>query len=887
MRPELAHAARILAPAADADGQDLRDDCESAYWGDRREVIALDHLGEVGRHGCVRAMARPAAGQRWGRAARQRGVNHHLRKRFRSWRGEGSEPRVQPTALRFTMAPMRVLLVIHGYPPRYNAGSEVYTQTLARELASRHDVRVFTRQEDPFLTQFATVDEADAGDRRVRLRVVNNSEARDRYRYDGIDTELRRLLDEFPPDVVHVNHVSHLSTTLLRTVHDRGLPLVYTLHDFWLMCPRGQFVQRVAESGQESFPLCDGQDDRKCAEKCYSLYFSGGQEHHQADSDRWTGWVHERMRNVREMANLVDAFIVPSRHVMDRHRDEFGIPGEKLTYLDYGFDLERLAGRKRRPEAHRVLGYIGTHIPTKGIHHLLDAFAQLHGEPLLRIWGRPRDPYTSSMRRIAASLPNRAGERIEWMGEYQNERIVPDVFDRVDAIIVPSIWTENSPLVIHEAQQARVPVVTADVGGMAEYVRHEENGLLFRHRYRRSMAEQMQRLVDDPGLSDRLGRRGYLYSPDGDVQSVRDHALAVEAVYRRVMGSRPVSQIESKPGPWRITFDTNPDDCNLRCVMCEEHSPHSTLQIQRRAAGKPRRRMDLAMVRRVLESCRGTRLREVIPSTMGEPLLYEHFDEFIELCREFGVQMNLTTNGTFPKRGARGWAERLVPICSDVKISINGASAATQEAIMLGTKLEHVLANVREFVAVRDAHAADGGNRCRVTFQTTFLDNNVAELPDLVRLAASLGVDRVKGHHLWAHFTQIQGLSMRRSPESVERWNRIVEETETAVAEHPLPNGRRVLLENIHRLDPTHRDDIAPGGPCPFLGEEAWVSAEGRFNPCCAPDAQRRTLGEFGNLTDKALMEVWSGPEYRALRETYRDHDLCKGCNMRKPAEPA
>jgi len=779
---------------------------------------------------------------------------------------------------------MRVLLVIHGYPPRYNAGSEVYTQALARGLAERHEVRVFTRQEDPFLTQFATVDETDLGDRRVQLRVVNNAVSRDRYRYDGIDTELRRLLDEFPPDVVHVNHVSHLSTTLLKTIRERGLPLVYTLHDFWLMCPRGQFIQRSAESGQEPFPLCDGQQDRKCAEKCYSLYFSGAAEHYQADADRWTSWVEQRMANVREMASNVDRFISPSRHLLGRFRDEFGLPSNKLTLLDYGFDLARLAGRNRVQERPFVLGYIGTHIPSKGIHHLVDAFAHLQGEPLLRIWGRPRDPYTTSLRRIAASLPNRAGERVEWMGEYQNERIVADVFNHVDAIVVPSIWEENSPLVIHEAQQGRLPVITADIGGMAEYVRHEHNGLLFKHRDRRSLAEQMQRLVDDPGLGVRLGQRGYLYSDSSDVISVQEHVLAVETVYRELLGHRPASTVEPKPGPWRITFDTNPDDCNLRCVMCEEHSPHSTLQAQRRAAGKPRRRMDIAMVRRVLESCRGTRLREVIPSTMGEPLLYEHFDEFVELCIEFGVQMNLTTNGTFPMRGARAWAERLVPVCSDVKISINGASAATQEAIMLGSKLEQVLANVREFVAVRDAYAADGGSRCRVTFQTTFLDSNVAELPDLVKLAASLGVDRVKGHHLWAHFTQIRGLSMRRSPESVERWNRIVVESERAAAVHPLPNGGRILLENIHKLDPAHREDIAPGGSCPFLGEEAWVSAEGRFNPCCAPDAQRRLLGEFGNLTEKSLMGIWSGPEYRALQDTYRDHALCNGCNMRRPA---
>lgn len=780
---------------------------------------------------------------------------------------------------------MRALLIIHGYPPRYNAGSEVYTQSLARGLAERHDVRVFTRQEDPFLTQFATVDEVDTGDRRVQLRVVNNAESRDRYRYDGVDTELRRLLDEFPPDVVHVNHVSHLSTTLLKTIRERGVPLVYTLHDFWLMCPRGQFIQRSAESGQEPFPLCDGQEHRKCAEKCYSLYFSGAPEHYQLDAACWTTWVEQRMASVREMAGLVDRFICPSQHLLGRYRDEFGLPASKLAFLDYGFDLERFAGRKRVAEDRYVLGYIGTHIPAKGIHHLVDAFSQLQGEPILRIWGRPRDPYTTSLHRIAASLPNRAGDRVEWMGEYQNERIVTEVFNRVDAIVVPSIWTENSPLVIHEAQQARVPVVTADAGGMAEYVRHESNGLLFKHRDRRALAEQMQRLVDNPSLGVRLGERGYLYSESGDVLSVQDHVLAVEAVYRDLLGHRPAAMVEPNAGPWRITFDTNPDDCNLKCVMCEEHSPHSTLQAERRAAGKPRRRMDIALVRRVLESCRGTRLREVIPSTMGEPLLYEHFDEFIDLCAEFGVKMNLTTNGTFPKRGARGWAERIVPVGSDVKVSINGATAATQEAVMLGTKLEQVLANVREFVAVRDAHASAGGNFCRVTLQTTFLDNNVYELPDMVKLAASLGVDRVKGHHLWAHFTQITGLSMRRSQESVERWNQIVESTEQAATEHRLPNGRMVLLENVHRLDPENPADIAPGGPCPFLGEEAWVSAEGRFNPCCAPDAQRRTLGEFGYVTERTLTEIWTGHEYSRLRENYREHRLCAGCNMRKLTE--
>jgi hypothetical protein len=94
-----------------------------------------------------------------------------------------------------------------------------------------------------------------------------------------------------------------------------------------------------------------------------------------------------------------------------------------------------------------------------------------------------------------------------------------------------------------------------------------------------------------------------------------------------------------------------------------------------------------------------------------------------------------------------------------------------------------------------------------------------------------------------------------------------------------------VLLENFHLLDPGAVADMAPGARCPFLGREAWVSAEGRFDPCCAPDAQRRTLGEFGDLNLVGIQDAWNGDTYRRLQETYAEHPLCRGCNMRQPLE--
>jgi glycosyltransferase involved in cell wall biosynthesis/MoaA/NifB/PqqE/SkfB family radical SAM enzyme len=779
---------------------------------------------------------------------------------------------------------MRILKVIHGYPMRYNAGSEVYSQTLCHGLADRHEVHVFTREEDAFAPDFRLRRERDEDDPRITVHVVNNPRLRDCYRAAGLDQRFAETLDLVKPNVVHVGHLNHLSTSLLREAALREVPIVFTLHDYWLMCPRGQFMQMFPDDPSNLWAACDGQEDRKCAERCYARYFSGAPDEREADVSYWTDWVARRMRHVGEMAELVDRFIAPARYLHDRYRDAFGVPERKLVFLDYGFARERMRGRSRVPGEPFTFGYIGTHIPAKGIHDLIRAFGSVGGGARLRIWGRPRGQDTNALEGIAASLPAGVAERVEWFPEYKNQEIVHDVFDRCDAIVVPSVWVENSPLVIHEAQQARVPVITANTGGMAEYVHHEVNGLLFEHRSVRSLAEQMQRFVDDPALASRLGARGYLYSESGEIPNVGEHVREVERIYDQVLTHHASARVRARSGPWRITFDTNPDTCNLHCVMCEEHSPHSPLQIRRKLEGRPRRVMPFEMIERIVADAAPHGLQEIIPSTMGEPLLYEHFEGILGLCIRHGVKLNLTTNGTFPRLGAEEWAQRIVPVTSDVKISWNGATKATHEAIMLGSSWEKVLDNVRTFVAVRDAHAATGGNRCRVTFQLTFLESNVAELADMVRLALELGVDRVKGHHLWAHFDEIRDQSMRRSSESIRRWNAAVLAARAAAAERPLPNGRHILLENIFLLDEAATEDLAPGGPCPFLGQEVWVSAVGRFDPCCAPDAQRRTLGELGSLHERSLMEIWNGGAYRELLSTYRNRRLCLGCNMRKPA---
>ena len=77
---------------------------------------------------------------------------------------------------------------------------------------------------------------------------------------------------------------------------------------------------------------------------------------------------------------------------------------------------------------------------------------------------------------------------------------------------------------------------------------------------------------------------------------------------------------------------------------------YSTAQEKRRKAGLKKRRMPINLVERIITEAAKNGLKEVIPSTMGEPLLYSHFEEIAKLCKENKVKLYLTTNATFPRK---------------------------------------------------------------------------------------------------------------------------------------------------------------------------------------------------------------------------------------------
>jgi len=337
---------------------------------------------------------------------------------------------------------------------------------------------------------------------------------------------------------------------------------------------------------------------------------------------------------------------------------------------------------------------------------------------------------------------------------------------------------------------------------------------------------------------------------------------------------------------WRVTIDTNPEDCNLHCIMCEEHSPYSDfIPNLYKETGIKRRRMPFDWVEKIFAQAKALGVREIIPSTMGEPLLYKGFDRIFTLSQQTGIKINLTTNGTFPKKTVEEWAQLIVPNTTDVKISWNGATAETAAKVMLGIDFEQCVENVRQFIKTRDEIHQKTGYFCRVTFQLTFMENNMHELADIIRLAAELGVDRVKGHQLWAHFDEIEDLNMKRNQAAIKRWNGYVKEAYRARDNHLKTNGEQVLLENIIPLEEGEQNAVPQDYICPFLNKELWVSATGKFSPCCAPDQLRQTLGDFGNIQNQSIKDVLNSEPYQYLLNNYKKISLCQNCNMRKPKD--
>jgi glycosyltransferase involved in cell wall biosynthesis len=320
------------------------------------------------------------------------------------------------------------------------------------------------------------------------------------------------VLTAVRPDIVHFHHHLMLGYHAIRHTR-RTLPnaaIVYTLHDFQSICFHdGQMVKTG------SYELCHAASPRRCHE-CFP------------NVPAPTFFVRERF--IKWAFDAVDLFIAPSAHARERYM-EWGIPPEKILHEDYGrFPATAVedppdAGRRRR------VGFFGRITPYKGVDVLLEAMKILEGEDAgirLSLWGTNLDMQSVDFQERIARLLEDTVASVRWAGPYQQTEL-PALMSSVDWVVVPSVWWETGPLVIHEALAHRRPVICSDIGAMVERIKHEVNGLHFRVRDPESLAATIRRAADSPGLWDQL-RAGIT-----DPRSMDEHLEVITTLYRALL----------------------------------------------------------------------------------------------------------------------------------------------------------------------------------------------------------------------------------------------------------------------------------------------------------------------------------------------------------------
>jgi glycosyltransferase involved in cell wall biosynthesis len=436
---------------------------------------------------------------------------------------------------------MKIVLPVHHFLPRYSAGAELYTLGLARWLRDHgHTVEVVGIESLDYESQTSALNVVqDQFEGLTVWRVEIKSTAADWWPYNYDNPQFGQWFADYlcqsKPDLIHFQAGYLIGAAPLRAAVAARIPTVLTLHDYWFLCPRIT-LQRGDGSLCDSIP-----EDPAGCEWCMGLQ---GRSHRLADqlTNGLAGQMatrfgllpegrrrfgHRRSTLLKALA-APDVVIAPSRYLANRFAPFLAPKSPHLSR--YGLDLTRFREAAQRAVGQTLrVGYTGQIARHKGVHLLVAAFRKLNAgnrEIELHIYGglEANAPYVEQLRRSAGGDP-----RIHFHGRFDN-RLIPSMLAELDVHVVPSVWYENSPIAIMEAQAAGNPVITAALGGMAEMVRHEEDGLLFRPADADDLARQLQRLIDEPELLPRL--RAGVKPP----RAIEDEMLHLMEIYTGLIG---------------------------------------------------------------------------------------------------------------------------------------------------------------------------------------------------------------------------------------------------------------------------------------------------------------------------------------------------------------
>jgi glycosyltransferase involved in cell wall biosynthesis len=331
------------------------------------------------------------------------------------------------------------------------------------------------------------VDHVDFGEAFRKGNPVSRLRAFARSLYSGEARErFSRLLDETKPDIVHLqNFRRHLTFSIVRAAKERGLPVVFTAHDYDPICPNSLLLAhgRVCTA-------CKGRNFYKAAlVRCKEDSLAGSM----------AIALEGMFTRIRRYYDLIDVMITPSAFAADR-------------LVECGFDPDRVRVVHNFIDTRAYLPnyggtgaiYFGRLVPEKGLDTLIRAAPRIPGVKIMLAGDGPERSRLESL--VGELYVKPEDGNVEFLGYVERDRLC-EIVRRTMCVVMPSIWFENFPYAVLEAFALGKPVVASAIGGLPEMVETGATGLLVQPGNALDLSRAIEHLASDPEIVKEMGRK--------------------------------------------------------------------------------------------------------------------------------------------------------------------------------------------------------------------------------------------------------------------------------------------------------------------------------------------------------------------------------------------
>jgi len=370
---------------------------------------------------------------------------------------------------------MKICIITSLYHPFALGGRERYITTLVSELLKNNEIVVLT-------TKSLVEDEykIESKEKIIELKPINVGSAYEMLTKPSTHMTFKKLLWHFfdlwniatylqiknainseKPDLIFVNGIRGLSSSVFSAVNHSNLPQIYIIHDF-------ELISRWS-----------------------GLYRNG------KNIEKFNFFEKTYINYMQKNTSKLNAVISPSKFLMDFHLKHGFFKNSKRFIVPNGVKLKNNPiVRDRISNEFLFIGQIEKH---KGPQIAVKAFKKINDENLkLHVVGR--GSYLDELKKISEN-----DARIIFHGFVKNDEL-KNIFERCSYAIFPSLWYENYPLVIYEVMSEGIPVIASNIGGVPELVQEGYNGFLFPPGNVDSLTEIIKQVTNDNKTLNQLSR---------------------------------------------------------------------------------------------------------------------------------------------------------------------------------------------------------------------------------------------------------------------------------------------------------------------------------------------------------------------------------------------